>query len=373
MVDKKDIKVCHVTSAHSRYDVRIFHKECKSLAKNGFDVTLLVNDSLEDELIDGVSIKSTHFNPRNRFERMIKSQKHIKRKAIEIDAHIYHLHDPELLPLGYKLKRLGKKVIFDSHEDVPKQIEDKQWIPLPIRKFISNIYERYEKYSVKKFDAAISVTPHIVKRFSIMNSNSILITNYPIIDPNENIVRNPNKAICFAGGISPQWNHATVINAIESIKGVQYILAGAGKEEYLESLRRLPGWCNVDYRGKVPHQEVKGIYSQAIAGIALNDCNQAKGEGTLGNTKLFEYMEAELPVICTNYRLWKEIIEENHCGICVDPNDEEEIRNAINYILDNPREAQYMGQNGRKAVLEKYNWNIQAKELKKIYYNILLN
>ena len=148
MVDKKDIKVCHVTSAHSRYDVRIFHKECKSLAKNGFDVTLLVNDSLEDELIDGVSIKSTNFNPRNRFERMIKSQKHIKRKAIEIDAHIYHLHDPELLPLGNKLKRLGRK----SYLTPMKMYQNKLRISsgfLANKEVYIKYYERYENIQSK--------------------------------------------------------------------------------------------------------------------------------------------------------------------------------------------------------------------------------
>lgn len=369
MTDKYKIKVCHVTSAHNRYDVRIFHKECKSLASNGYDVTLLVNDNLPDEYIDGVNIISTNYSPQNRYQRMISSKKQIKRRIIEVDSDIYHLHDPDLLPIGNKLKRLGGKVIFDSHEDVPNQITDKSWIPLLIRNLIANVYKSYEKYSTKKYDAVISVTPHIVERFSKINPNSIMITNYPIInpDPDKNIVRNPNNAICFAGGINQQWNHDIIILAIEKIKGIKYILAGKGKKDYLESLERLPGWSNVDYRGKVPHQEVKEIYAQAMAGIALNYSNQAKGEGTLGNTKLFEYMAAQLPVICSDYKLWKEIIEGNQCGICINPNNEDEIKNAILYILNNSKEAQEMGKNGRKAVLERYNWKLQEKTMLDLY------
>ncbi len=95
--------------------------------------------------------------------------------------------------------------------------------------------------------------------------------------------------------------------------------------------------------------------------------NQAKNEGTLGVIKLFEFMAAGLPVICSDYRLWKEIVEGNNCGICVDPNDIEGIVKAICYILNNPDEAKKMGNNGRKAAVEKYNWGIQEKILLDLY------
>src|SRR5665648_779605 len=96
-ISNKQIKVCHVTSAHNRYDVRIFHKECKSLARKGFDVTLLVNDNITNEILNDVKIVSTQFRPNNRLERIVKSKKHLRREMIEIDADIYHFHDPELL------------------------------------------------------------------------------------------------------------------------------------------------------------------------------------------------------------------------------------------------------------------------------------
>lgn len=363
-------KVCHITSAHPRYDVRILYKECISLSNNKYDVTLIVSDDKKDEIVDGVKIISTQFKPKNRLDRFINANKKIYKKAVNIDASIYHLHDPDLLPLGNKLKRLGKKVIFDSHEDVPEQIKDKQWIPRFIRDVVSNIYEIYEKYSAKRYDAVISVTPHIVERFSKINSNAVMITNYPIIDPNEEIIRNPTKAICFAGGISEQWSHDKIIHAIEKIEDIKYILAGNGKNQYMEDIKKLSGWNKVEYKGKIPHSEVKNIYSQSIAGMALNHSSQAKGEGTLGNTKLFEFMEAKLPVICSDYKLWKDIVEKNNCGICVNPNNLDEIKGAIEYILKNPPKAILMGENGRSVVIEKYNWSTQEEELVKLYQRL---
>jgi glycosyltransferase involved in cell wall biosynthesis len=364
-------KICHITSAHSRYDVRIFIKQCKSLSNKGYDVTLIVNDDKEDEIIDGVNIISTKYKPKNRIERFINSKNRIMAKAIEVDADVYQLHDPDLLPIGNKLISMDKKVIFDSHEDIPEQIKDKKWIPKIIRDVISKVYESYEKKSLTKYDGVISVTPHIVERLKQINPNTVMVTNYPIIDKDEEIKRNPEKAICFAGGISEQWRHSNIIKAIENIDGIKYIMAGAGSSEYFDQLKKLSAWKKVDYRGRIPHSEVKELYSQSIAGMALNNSTQAKGSGTLGNTKLFEFMEAKLPVICTNYILWKEIIDEYNCGIYVNPDNIDEIKEAIEYIINNPEEARTMGENGRQAVIEKYNWGKQEKVLFELYDMIL--
>lgn len=363
-------KVCHMTSAHARYDVRILIKQCRSLAKHGYDVTLIVNDDKSDEIIDGVKIISTGFIPNSRLDRFVNSKKRMMKKAIEVNADIYQFHDPDLISIGNKLKKYGKKLIFDSHEDVPQQIEDKEWIPKIIRKSVAKIYQIYEKSSVKNYDGVISVTPHIVERFKSINKNSIMVTNYPIIDINENIIRKPTKAVCFAGGISEQWSHDKIIRAIEDIDGIKYILAGAAENEYLNMLKSFPAWQKVEYRGKVPHAEVKSIYAESIAGMALNISTQAKGQGTLGNTKLFEFMEAKLPVICSNYTLWEEIIDKYKCGICVDPNNADEIKNAVNYIINNPEEARTMGENGRMAVIEKFNWGTQEKILLDLYQKL---
>ncbi len=363
-------KVCHITSAHSRYSTRILLKQCKSLAMNGYDVYLLVNDDKDNEIIDGVKIISIRNKDRNRLDRFLKVNKKLFNKAIEIDADIYQLHDPDLLPLGNKLKKRGKKIIFDSHENVPMQIKDKQWIPKPIRNIVSWAYEFYEKYSIKKYDAVISVTPNTAKRLKKTNPNTVIITNYPIVNKNENIVRNPTKAICFAGGINEQYKHHNILEAIEEIDDIKYILAGNGTSEYLNMLQSLSAWDKVEYKGWVPHTEVKKIYSRSIAGMAIHQSTQIMARGTLGVIKLFEFMEAKLPIICSDYPLWKDIVNQYNCGICVDPNDVEEIKSAINYIIENPEEAKKMGENGRKAVIEKYNWGTQEKVLLELYENL---
>ena len=238
-----------------------------------------------------------------------------------------------------------------------------------MRKIISKLYRIYEERSVRKYNAVISVTPHLVERFRPINSNCAMVTNYPIIN-NKEISRDPGKAICFAGGISKQWSHNYIIKAIEDIPKIEYILAGDGDKEYIDSLKSLPGWNKVNYLGKVPHNEVSYLYSKSIAGVALNFSSQAKEQGTLGNTKLFEYMEAGLPVICSDYKLWKKIVEKYGCGLCVNPNNVNEIKDAIVFLLNNADKSVKMGQNARRAVVEKYNWNSQEAILFRLYENV---
>ena len=99
--------------------------------------------------------------------------------------------------------------------------------------------------------------------------------------------------------------------------------------------------------------------------------NSMGNEGTLGNTKIFEEMMAGLPVLCTDFKLWKPIVEGNKCGICVNPNDIDAIRSAIQFFFQHREEAKEMGRRGRKAVLDQYNWSVLEKDLLSLYRRVI--
>ena len=366
------MKVCHITSCHPRYDGRIFQKECVSLTKK-YNVYLLVNDDKKDEIKDKVNFVSTKFQPKNRFERFFKSKKNIIKKALEIDADIYHLHDPDLLGIVKKLKQNKKLVVFDSHEDYPALIKEKEWIPRAFRNLISKLYEIREKKILKITDAVIGVSPHIGDRLKLINTNSYMVTNYPILSNLKIKKEDDGKTICFAGGISNQWLHGNIIKAIEDIKNIKYLLIGNNKSDYFETLKKLDGFNKVEAVGLVSKQDVIKYYGKSTIAIALNDyvSNVNYKMGTLGNTKLFEYMEAGLPVVCTDFVLWKEIVEKNNCGVCVNPNNINEIKDAIEYLIANPKIVKEMGKNGKNLVREYYNWGTQEKILFEAYNKIL--
>ncbi|WZL81010.1 glycosyltransferase family 4 protein [Vallitaleaceae bacterium 9-2] len=360
-------KVCHITSVHSRYDIRIFEKECVSLVRAGYDVTLLVNDINENEIRKGVKIESINFTTKNRISRILLSEKIFLKRALNVDADIYHFHDPELLPLGYKLKKIGKFVIYDSHEDVPRQILAKNWIPLIIRKPISFLYEKYENSIVKHLGAVVTPTPLISSRFSKINKKTVEVSNFPLLEE-FNIHENLSKknVACYVGGITKNRGIFQIADAMKN-KDIELILCGNFESEELKS-EILNNYSNIRYLGVVDRKKIAEVISESLFGFVTllptpNHINSYP-------IKMFEYMAGGIPVVASDFPLWKSIVESNDCGICVDPNDTNEISTAIDTLMENEKKCNQMGNNGRKIVLEKYNWGIEKEKLYKIYSDL---
>lgn len=362
------MQVCHVTSVHSAKDDRIFYRECLSLLNAGYTV-FEIAPNVPDEVYNGIHIYGVQVS-KNKWKRSFLGQKAVYHKCVEINADVYHFHDPELMPVGVKLKKNKNKcIIFDSHEDVPAQILTKEWLPVFLRVPISKLYARYEKRCLSCYDALVSVTPVIVDRLKKINRSTFQITNYPFINTDINDVRQWDNSICFAGTISEQRLHHNILKVLESLPNVKYRLAGFLSNEYLTKLQTYSAWKQVEYVGEIPFTEVKTFIAKSSVGIVLNDYypNVGYKQGTLGIIKFFEFMQMGIPVICTDFILWKEIIDEWKCGICVNPHDIDAIRNAIIYLIENKDIARQMGDNGRRAVIEKYNWNTQEKILLEMY------
>lgn len=362
------IKVCHITSVHPPYDARIFYKECCSLAKK-YEVWLIA-PNVKDHVKDGVHLKGLNI-PQGRIKRLF-SQRDILKKALEINAVSYHLHDPELLPIGLKLEKKGKIVIFDSHEDVPQQLLTKEWLPKRLAKVVSRLYAWYEKKLMVHYDALISVTPVIVDRLRSINKNTYQVTNFPILtDTPDN--RTWGDSACFTGGVGVRYMHENIINAL-SKTNITYRLAGpCNPISYLEILKSLPNWEKVQYDGVIPHSECPSYIQKSSVGLAILDYlpNVGYKKGSLGVLKIFEYMQAGIPVVATDFDLWKEIIEGNDCGLCVNPHNTDAIADAINYFIDNKDIAKQKGDNGKKAVEKFYSWASQEKVLYDMYSSIV--
>ncbi len=370
------MKVCHMTSVHSAGDTRIFIKECQSLQKAGHDVTYIV-PNVEDHVKNGVQISGVQSDAKGQFDRMTKTTKKVYEKALQIDAELYHFHDPELIPIGLKLKSRGKKVIYDVHEDVPEQISSKQWIPGPMRKTVSIMVRNYEKYASAKFDAVVTATPTIAERFSRYNEKTVTIHNYPLLDElaMENSAEKsedvPPNAL-YIGGIYVLRGIKEMIRATAELNKetvCRLVLGGSFAPPQLhEEVKQMDGYQYTDYKGFLNRENIKKVLSEADMGLVLLH-PEPRFVVSLP-IKMFEYMSAGLPVIASDFPLWKEIIESNNCGITVDPLNIKEVKNAMKWILENPEEAKTMGENGRKAVENVYNWESESTRLINLYNSL---
>src|SRR6266851_2932452 len=169
-------RVCILTTVHSPFDTRVFHKEAKTLVSAGYDVTLVVQHSCQ-EVVDGVRIVPLP-KPRSRFDRMTRLALSALRIGLRQRAAIFHFHDPELIPVGIVLKLFGKRVIYDVHEATPEDILVKEWVPERLRKLAIRVLGRLERISCGYFDHIIVASRYTGRTFP--EGRTTTIANYPL-------------------------------------------------------------------------------------------------------------------------------------------------------------------------------------------------
>jgi glycosyltransferase involved in cell wall biosynthesis len=353
--------------------VRIFLKEACSLQTVGFNVTLLVADGLGNSEIYGVKVVDAGKFYGGRIKRFYQNPKRILKSLKDIDCEIYHFHDPELIPVGLRLIRKGKKVIYDAHEDLPQQTMSKEYIPVFFRKIVAIGIRMYENYASRKFSAILTATPFIRQRFEKLNANRIDINNYPLYDEINKSLQEKKRdgGVIYIGQISEARGIFPLLEALSN-GNYKLKLAGIFENDKLKiNVMQHLNWHKVEYLGQISRKELYEELMTSSVGVAtfLPEPNHIHSQPN----KMFEYMSAGIPVVASNFPLWKEIIEGNRCGICVDPMNPKAIADAINYLLINLDKAEEMGKNGQKAVINKYNWESEKKKLLGLYEKLINN
>ena len=365
------VRVCHLTSVHDENDTRIFIKECLSLSSNGYEVFFVVAGA-QSHVQEGVNIVGVK-KIANRLLRIVRAWKPVYDAALAVDAQIYHIHDPELLKAAVRLRRRGKRVIYDSHEDLPRQILAKPWIPNKLRPLLSRIVERIENRRACKMSAIVTATPHIKERFEqlLPPDRVCAVGNFPILDeiqPRDNWDRRP-AAACYIGGIFRERGIEEMVRAAGDTN-IPLLLAGAfSPSSLLNEMEQVEGWQRVDYRGFLNRQQVDELLANSMMGLLLLHPLPSYKDSL--PIKLFEYMAAGIPVVCSDFPLWRGIVDDCQCGICVDPLNPDAVADAMRRLAADRELARQMGQRGRAAVENKYSWKSQEKILLDLYAALL--
>lgn len=377
MSQKAKIKVCHITTVHKPFDDRIFHRECKTLSKLGYDVSVIAYHE-RDETVDDVRIIALP-KAKNRIHRILIITLKAFRLATKQKADIYHFHDPELLLVGILLKLLSrKKVIYDVHEDYSKQILSKSYLPKVVRKGVASLTKAIELLSTRFFDGLVTATDDILKKFSYHHGKSVSVRNFPILSyfpsANKNNKESQNSRVftlVYIGGLSKTRGVFEMVQSLQYItEPIKLTLCGQFYPGNFETtISKLKGFDRTEYLGWVEHKKVSQLLSECDVGMVC--LHPIPNYLTALPVKLFEYMAAGLPVIASNFQLLREIVEGNRCGICVNPLNPRDIAKATEFFMKNPQTREEMGRNGRKAVLKMYNWDNESKKLIKLYQEVL--
>jgi len=367
-------RVCHITTVHPTFDSRVFYKEVKTLAKNGYDVSLIVQHE-KNTIVDGVKIIALP-KIENRFKRLFLLTTKAYKLALKQKAQVYHFHDPELLPWMAILRRKTKaKIIYDIHEDYASSIKQKNYIPWGVRNALSLLFSFMEKILSRNF-TKILAEKYYAERFP--EGKEVL--NYPTLNNfNEessfNIVLEKENRVIYTGNVSEDrgaFIHSNLVNLVPSL---HVYMVGKCDKNLADRMRNIVsfniGRIHIEGEGYfVPHEKVISYYNAGnwLAGLSIFPKTDHYYKKEL--TKFFEYMKVGIPIIASDFSVWKKLIQGNNCGICVNPKNLGEIAEAVKYLIKHPGKAKIMGENGKKAFLKKYNWGKESRKLLKIYEEI---
>ena len=354
-------KVVHMTSVHAPNDDRIVHKECVSLSNAGYDVSLVYLGECREIVDNRLHYVCAGAKPGGRLMRMVGGVWSVFWTALRLHADLYHFHDPELIPAGIVLKLFGKKVIYDVHEDVPKQILSKEWIPVRMRRCVSAIVSVAERIALRFMDGVVVVHEDLLNRIQKYHKNVVTVHNYPIYLL-DSIPEKRIHEFVWLGGLGAI-RGASELNEAFHDAGILHIIGSVEDETVFTKNDR------IILEGSFPMREAQEKASRYFCGIVtfLPFPNHTHALPI----KMFEYMSLGMAVIASDFPLWRAIIEKVRCGVLVDPQRPDDIAKAIRWLMENPDEAANMGRRGWEAVNKKYNWMHEEKVLLDFYHEKL--
>ncbi|MBJ6368158.1 glycosyltransferase [Snuella sedimenti] len=371
------LKIVHITTVHYRYDVRIHYKYCKALSKEeGLKMDLVVADGKGTEQVSDLKVLDLGRIKFGRIGRVILGNLKVLKFCILNKRDLIHFHDPELLPSMIALRLIGRKLIFDMHEILPLQILTKTYLPKVFRislskgvHFFQNIFFRFIPVIFAEFSYA--------KYFTKVQLQETIL-NYPLKVEFEAISerKKPHFTLGYMGSVTVERGALVMLEAVAELRkqGEDIHLLFVGPiDDDLECFSvfkeaEQEGW--VTFKGRLKPKEGWRYMSQCHIGMAVLQSSPNFIDSY--PTKLFEYMLLKLPIITSNFPLYRGIIEDAKCGIVVDPSSVREVSEAILAIKNNDSERVFMGDEGCKRAIEKYSW--ESSELLKVksFYNQVL-
>ena len=372
-MSKENQRTCVITTVHYCFDTRIYYRQIRSLSKK-YVVDYYAPSSGGERNIQCSGTFTPLRTARSKVGRIVTQLQLLKLLAGK-NYSLYHLHDPELIPLGLILKLLKKKVVFDVHENVLTDIKTKQYIKPALRAIIYLIFKGLFYAAQKQFDWFFLAESSYRK---VMTSDKYeMVYNYPRLKEME-IPSNKRwpHGMVYVGSITAErgiWNMLSVFQRVQRVLPDSILhLIGPIDDEGLEA--EITQWIsnnsltdNVRLYGRMPNERVFDIMRHNTIGLCLLEATFRD----IWPTKLFEYMMTSLAVVASDFALWKDIIEESKCGVAVNPHYYDEMAEYITSLLRDEKRLMELGTNGLRAVKSRYNWTTEEQKLLNVYSNLV--
>jgi len=369
-------KVVHVSVVNPRplSDPRVFLKECISLRSAGYEV-VLVCSAEQDCTCEGVRIRALP-QPAGRLSRMLVTTRQAYHACVEENADVYHFHNPEMMPWMARLASAGRRVIYDMHENVVKDILTKSWIHPWLRAVVSRAVNVGMRGWLRRM-AVVFAEDSYASDYPWIHSG-VVVRNLPRLEHLLSINPEPSTVplVGYLGGVTPERGTMTILEALHVLQkrgvsvGFECVGHAEGKfQAEMDAFVAAHGLEGVRFHGYQRPQDGYRIMARCQVGIAvIADIPNFRDSYP---TKMFEYMALGLPVIASDFPLYRQVVEDGRCGVCVPPGRPSELASAIYDVITDPQAAQEMGRRGRDCVVEHYSWRTEEEKLLGLYSALL--
>ena len=370
------LHIVHATVVHGRYDIRILYKQCASLSRSPQGrVSLFVADDLPDETREGVRIHAVGKPKFGRAGRAVLGSLALWGAIRAADPSLVHLHDPELLPLALVLRAAGTPVVFDMHENLPKEILTKPWISRPVRRVLSRLTRAFQRWACRGIPTVFAETSYAAD-FPDVRTGAVVL-NYPLLSRLTEISQ--PKATTFTVGyigvVSAERGAEVTAAALDELArdgiAAAAVFVGPVATDLGHSERF--NWAVdsglITLTGRLEPSEGWPLMAACHVGVAV----LAPSPNFVDSypTKLFEYMALGLPVVVSDFPLWRRVVDDAQCGFVVDPTDVSALAGVLRWLRDNTADAAAMGARGRAAAIARYSWDSEFRKLAAVYDALL--
>ncbi len=368
------MKVCHLTSLHSPFDVRIFYKECRSLARAGYDVTLIAPASFREESVEGVRVLGVP--PATGRRERWRVWRNLVQTVRRLEADVIHFHDPELLLLTPFLGRAH--LIYDCHEFNALAMQSKPWLPRWGRRPAGWLVARLEPALARRCSAVVLVNEAQEAIFRRTGRPLAVVRNFPLVPPSLPLRRDGDGRTVVHVGAHARTRGCSVMVAafaevVRRIPAARLWLVGPfNHPPYRAETEQLIGSlglrAHVRMVGEVSYPVAMQWMRRADVGlVAIQPTPQYRH---CLPTKLLEYMAAGVPVVAGETADIGEVVRAWECGILVPPDDPPAYGQAIVYLLTHPHHARQLGRHGWMATQTTFNWQLEEKRLLALYSSL---
>lgn len=291
-------------------------------------------------------------------------------KFIKLRPQVVHIFVAELLPLAFVFKWFGAKIIYEVQENLYKKIPTKNynkgWL-------FRRLFTFFDQKARKDFNFVFTEDAYL-QEYNNLKNNYAIVHNFAKIEWAEKVLPStPSLDFVYMGVISLERAFDTIILAfgllIKKYPTIKLHLFGRLNlnPEDVTGFNLVKN--NFIFYGYTDQEKAFEIAKNTVAGLAI-----LKPIGDYPDSypsKIFDYMALSLPVITSDFEIYKQVIDASNCGFCISPFDAPMLAQKMSWLIENPTQCQVFGQNGRNAILEKYNWETEATKLVNLYKNTI--